>query len=78
MTDDDSTSAFRFGLSGGNRGPAAGPGRGRPSPFLIALVALLVLAVRFARARNESTARALFLGSIAYLPLIWVVMILDH
>jgi protoheme IX farnesyltransferase len=40
--------------------------------------ALLALAVRFALARSDSSARALFLGSIAYLPLIWAAMLLDH
>jgi protoheme IX farnesyltransferase len=46
--------------------------------FAIALVlgvALFWLAVRFAAARNEATARALFYGSITYLPLLWIVMI---
>jgi protoheme IX farnesyltransferase len=37
--------------------------------------ALFYLAVRFAAARNEQTARALFYGSITYLPLLWIVMI---
>jgi protoheme IX farnesyltransferase len=40
--------------------------------------ALLVLAVRFAVARSDSSARALFFGSITYLPLIWAAMLLDH
>jgi len=40
-------------------------------------VAMLVLAVRFARARTEGAARSLFFGSLAYLPLIWIVMIAD-
>jgi len=40
-------------------------------------VALLVLAARFARMRNDASARALFFGSIAYLPLLWIVMIAD-
>lgn len=40
-------------------------------------VALLWLAIRFARARTDSTARALFFGSIVYLPLIWIAMIVD-
>jgi len=31
--------------------------------------------VRFASARNEATARALFYGSITYLPLLWIAMI---
>jgi heme o synthase len=49
--------------------------------FWLALVlgiALLVLAARFATSRSESAARALFFGSIIYLPLIWAVMVLDH
>jgi heme o synthase len=37
--------------------------------------ALFWLAVRFASARNETTARALFYGSITYLPLLWMAMI---
>jgi protoheme IX farnesyltransferase len=46
--------------------------------FVVALalgVALFGLAVRFAAARNEATARALFYGSITYLPLLWIAMI---
>jgi heme o synthase len=46
--------------------------------FAVALVlgvALFGLAVRFASARNEATARALFYGSITYLPLLWIAMI---
>ena len=39
--------------------------------------ALFYRAVRFAAARNEQTARALFYGSITYLPLLWIVMIAD-
>jgi protoheme IX farnesyltransferase len=49
--------------------------------FWIALVlgaALLALAARFALARNERSARALFFGSIIYLPLIWTAMIANH
>ena len=38
-------------------------------------LALLVLAVRFAATRNDRAARALFLGSITYLPLLWILMI---
>jgi protoheme IX farnesyltransferase len=38
-------------------------------------VGLFWLAVRFAAARNEATARALFYGSITYLPLLWIAMI---
>ncbi len=37
--------------------------------------ALLALAFRFARSRNDSTAWALFFGSITYLPLLWIAMI---
>jgi protoheme IX farnesyltransferase len=46
--------------------------------FAVALVlgvALFGLAVRFAADRNEGNARALFYGSITYLPLLWIVMI---
>jgi len=45
---------------------------------LVLGVALLVLAGRFAAMRSESAARALFFGSIIYLPLIWIVMIADR
>jgi protoheme IX farnesyltransferase len=48
--------------------------------FAVALVlgvALFGLALRFAVSRNEDTARALFYGSITYLPLLWIVMIAD-
>jgi protoheme IX farnesyltransferase len=40
--------------------------------------ALLVLAFQFARSRTQTSARWLFFGSIAYLPLIWAAMILSH
>ncbi len=40
-------------------------------------LALLALAIRFAAARNDSTARALFFGSITYLPLLWTALIVD-
>jgi protoheme IX farnesyltransferase len=47
--------------------------------FALALgVSFLVLAARFAALRSEGRARALFYGSLLYLPLIWAVMILDH
>jgi protoheme IX farnesyltransferase len=42
---------------------------------LVLGVALLVLAARFAATRDDRAARALFLGSITYLPLLWIVMI---
>ena len=41
-------------------------------------LALLVLAVMFALQRTNERARLLFLGSIAYLPLLWVMMIGDR
>jgi protoheme IX farnesyltransferase len=37
---------------------------------------LLWLAVRFASTRNDASARRLFFGSITYLPLLWIAMIL--
>ena len=42
---------------------------------LVLSAALFGLAVRFFLARNEATARALFFGSITYLPLLWIAMI---
>jgi heme o synthase len=45
---------------------------------LVLGVALIVLAARFARIRSNQSARALFFGSIIYLPLIWALMVLDH
>jgi heme o synthase len=47
------------------------------STALVLGLALLFLATRFARQRSDLSARALFYGSIAYLPLIWTAMILD-
>jgi protoheme IX farnesyltransferase len=41
-------------------------------------IALLWLSVRFAEARNDRSARTLFLASIAYLPLLWIAMIANH
>jgi protoheme IX farnesyltransferase len=46
--------------------------------FAIAIVlslGLLLLAVRFASTRSDASARALFFGSITYLPLLWIAMI---
>ena len=40
-------------------------------------VVLVWLAWRFARARTDGSARALFFGSIAYLPAIWIAMVYD-
>jgi protoheme IX farnesyltransferase len=45
----------------------------------LALGAVMVgLSWRFAASRTERTARALFVFSIVYLPLIWLVMIANH
>jgi protoheme IX farnesyltransferase len=41
-------------------------------------IALLRLSVKFARARSDRSARALFFASIAYLPLLWIAMIANH
>ena len=38
---------------------------------------MLWLAMRFSAERSDATARALFFGSITYLPLLWIVMVLD-
>src|SRR5262245_26564378 len=38
---------------------------------------MLVFAVRFARLRDDASARLLFYGTITYLPLLWIVMIAD-
>ena len=46
------------------------------SALVLGLV-LLVLAARFASTRSEGSARALFFGSITYLPLLWIMMIGD-
>jgi protoheme IX farnesyltransferase len=40
--------------------------------------ALLFLSWRFASARTDASARALFFGSITYLPLLWIAMIANH
>jgi protoheme IX farnesyltransferase len=42
---------------------------------LVLSVGLLGLAWRFGRTRTDASARALFFGSIAYLPLIWIAMV---
>jgi heme o synthase len=47
------------------------------SALVLGLV-LLALAARFAFTRSEGSARALFFGSITYLPLLWIVMIGDR
>jgi protoheme IX farnesyltransferase len=59
--------------------PAAIGLSGLPSlAFAVAAGALLLrLAVRFASSRTDGAARALFLCTIAYLPLLWVALIVD-
>jgi protoheme IX farnesyltransferase len=52
-----------------------------PAYFAVALVlglAFLFFSLRFAVRRTRRDARALFLSSIAYLPLVWVAMIADR
>jgi len=49
--------------------------------FLVAFgltLLFVALALRFWMTRSSADARRLFLGSIAYLPIIWIVMILDR
>jgi protoheme IX farnesyltransferase len=50
--------------------------------YLAAALALgllfLTLGLRFARRRERETARLLFLGSVAYLPLLWAIMLIDR
>lgn len=49
--------------------------------FWVALVlglAMLGLAARFATTRSDASARALFFGSITYLPLLWIALIANH
>jgi heme O synthase-like polyprenyltransferase len=41
-------------------------------------IGLLALAVSFAAARTDRSARRLFLGSIAYLPILWIAMIANR
>jgi protoheme IX farnesyltransferase len=45
---------------------------------LVLGVVLLALAIRFAMTRSDQSARALFLGSIVYLPLLWMAMIANR
>jgi len=40
-------------------------------------IALVALAARFNATRSEPSARALFFGSIVYLPLLWIVLVAD-
>ena len=45
---------------------------------LVLSFGLAALAARFALTRSTGAARSLFFGSITYLPLLWVAMIVDH
>ena len=45
---------------------------------LVLGVALLALAARFFAAPSDRSARWLFVGSIAYLPLSWIAMVADR
>lgn len=52
------------------------------SAYLVVALVLglgfFLLALAFARARDVRAARRLFLGSVAYLPLVWTAMLLNH
>jgi heme o synthase len=45
---------------------------------LVLGLGMVVLAVRFARCRSRERARHLFFGSLAYLPILWVLMLADR
>jgi heme o synthase len=45
---------------------------------LVLGVALLALAIAFARDRTAAHARRLFLASLLYLPVLWVLMLADR
>jgi heme o synthase len=52
-----------------------------PAYFVVALIlglTFLCFSLRFAVTRTRQDAKALFLASIAYLPLVWIAMILDN
>jgi len=54
---------------------------GSPAYFAAVLVLgllQLALAIRFATTRSDGSARALFLGSITYLPLVWAALIAER
>lgn len=53
-------------------------GRAYAGVALVLGVALVWLAIRFAATRSDNAARALFFGSIVYLPLIWIAMIANR
>jgi protoheme IX farnesyltransferase len=39
---------------------------------------LLVLTLEFASSRSRASAKRLFFGTILYLPLLWIVLLIDH
>jgi protoheme IX farnesyltransferase len=45
---------------------------------LVLSLALLGLAVRFARVRSDARARTLFFGSLVYLPVLWTLLLIDR
>jgi protoheme IX farnesyltransferase len=52
-----------------------------PAYFVVALIlglTFLIFSLRFAMRRTRQDAKALFFASIAYLPLVWIAMILDN
>jgi protoheme IX farnesyltransferase len=52
-------------------------GNGYLAVAVVGGAALFALSVRFLESRNEATARALFYGSITYLPLLWIAMVVN-
>jgi protoheme IX farnesyltransferase len=53
-------------------------GSGYVAAAIVLGIALLLLAIRFAATRTDHSARNLFLGSIIYLPVLWIAMIADR
>ena len=53
-------------------------GSGYVAAAIVLGVALLLLAIRFATKRTDVSARHLFLGSIIYLPVLWIAMIANR
>jgi protoheme IX farnesyltransferase len=53
-------------------------GTGYVAVAVVLGAALVALSVTFARERSTTAARRLFLASIAYLPLLWAVLVVDR
>lgn len=53
-------------------------GSGYVAAAIVLGIALLLLAIRFAATRTDHSARNLFLGSIIYLPVLWIAMIANR